>query len=133
MELANKTHICMEARPYFDSDWEELNTWYNERNLVSVPRQFLPPNGAIVPGIAAAHMYSTDGNFVILENFITNPRTTHAERKEALDIIVAHMLHTARELGFKSAIAFTTHPTVEYGCRDFQPCGTYQMFSKEIK
>lgn len=106
--------------------------WYIERNLNPIPRNMLPEIGAMVPGIACAYMYQTDGNFVILENFITNPRTTHEQRKEALDIIVSDMLATAKSLGFGTAFAFTTHPTVEYGCRDFTPGGTFKMFLKEI-
>lgn len=122
----------MEVRPYTDQDWEELSMWYIERNLNPIPRKMLPSVGAMVPGIACAFMYQTDGDFVILENFITNPRTTHEQRKEALDIIVSDMLASAKDLGFGTAFAFTTHPTVEHGCRDFQSGGTFKMFLKEI-
>ena len=131
--VADNIPYSMEVRAYTDQDWEEVSMWYIERNLNPIPRKFLPSVGAIVPGIGCAYMYQTDGNFVILENCITNPRTTHEQRKEALDVIVASMLTTAPQLGFGTAIAFTTHPTVEHGCRDFQACGTYKMFSKEIR
>jgi len=133
MRLSTNLHYSMDVRAYTDQDYETVSTWYVERNLNPVPRRYLPTVGAMVPGIACAFMYQTDGQFVILENFITNPRTTHEQRKEALDIIVADMLASAKGLGFGTAIAFTTHPTVEYGCRDFQPGGDYKMFSKEIR
>lgn len=100
-----------------------------------VPHNLLPPVGFIVPEVACAHLYQTDGGVAILENFISNPRTTHDQRVKALDIIIEALTEEAKKSGFKLITALSKHPTIHEGCRlhAFTDIGTYKMFAKEIK
>lgn len=125
----------MKCRYYTPDDEKSINMWYHERNMEVVPAKLLPPIGFVVPGIACAHLYQTDGGIAILENFISNPHVSRDARVEALDTIIEALTEEAKKLGFKMVMALSTHPTINEGCRvhKFEDIGVYRMFSKEIK
>lgn len=127
-------HINMESRYYTPDDYNTISSWYHLRNLETPPLTHIPPNGIIVPGIACAHLYKTDGNFAFLEGFISNPMTTHQERKDALQLIIKELTKLAKECGYLTIYAMTNHPTISSGCIEagLEDIGSYTMFEKDI-
>lgn len=99
-----------------------------------IPAAFLPPTGVVVPGIACAHMYKTDGGFVFFEGFISNPDTSHQDRVDALHTIIHALTDLAKEAGYSTAYAMTSNQTISSGCIEngFENIGNYTMFEKDI-
>lgn len=124
----------MEARRFRDTDYEAVSTWYTKRGLDAPSKQYLPEVGFIIPGVACAHLFKTDGGFAILEGFISNPDTTPEERVRALDEIINQLTTAAREFGFSRCMAFTNHPTISIGCtkNNFFNLGEFSLFGIEV-
>ncbi len=124
----------MEIRRYVDSDYTTVSGWYRERNMIPVPKDMLPPTGIFIPGIACAHICFTDSNVAFFEGFISNPETSHRERKEALDMTIDYFMRLAKDRGCKGAFVLCQHPTISKGCKEarFSDLGEHRMFFREL-
>ena len=127
-------HMSMEVRRYKPKDWDTVNSWFLSRNMPSMPKSVLPPTGFIVDGIGAAFLYKTDGGVALLENYISNPLTTHQERIEALDLVTEALVLEAVKCKFKVVVAFSKVLSVSDNCKNhnFKLLGTFEMFAKEL-
>ena len=76
------------------------------------PDAWLPPTGFIVEGVLAAWLYKTDSGLCYMENVISNPATTHAERDEAIALVAASLEVEAKRCGFRYMLGFSAIPTV---------------------
>jgi hypothetical protein len=72
----------------------------------------LPPTGLIIPGIAAVLVYETNSKTCIVECMICNKDRDKQVREEALDELVAVLLHMMKEKGFKYITSNSTNPKV---------------------
>ena len=124
----------MKVRAYRPTDLNEINSWYSKRKLPEVFAELLPETGFIVPGVAAAFMYRTDSKIALFDGCISNPYATKQERKEALDIIMAELVHEASHQGFHVALTMTKHPGIRAVCKraHLRDIGEHTMFSKEL-
>lgn len=126
--------MFMEVRRYKPSDYKDINSWYLKRKMPSMPESILPKTGFIVDGIGAGFLYKTDGGIAILENFISNPESSHEERVEVLDMVTEALVLEAIKSGYYLGIAFSKHPTVAKNClkHNFKLFGTFELFAKEL-
>lgn len=114
----------MEVREVdLSSDYIELVIWWSQHKWTPMPKDMLPGTGFIVPGFAAGFLYKTDCKIAMLEMVVANPKTDKEERSKALDLVIAKLIETAKEQGFKALFTSLNHPRLveRYATHGFQP------------
>lgn len=84
------------------------------------PEGWLPPTGLIVEGIIAAFLYMTDSKIAIIENVISNPAASQADRKHWLLQIASQLEATACERGFRYLTGSTCNRSIEDTAKQLQ-------------
>ena len=97
-------------RRYEDSDYEEVMSWLDARNIPRIHQNVLPAVGFIVPGHAVVWLYQTDSDFCQIENLYSNPASI--EKRKYVDLVIDTAIKAARELGYKFVQSTTSHPSV---------------------
>lgn len=122
------------VRPYQQNDLEEINSWFQAHNVPKIPVSAIPKVGFVVPYVAAAFLYQTDGNFALIENLVTNPLKEATIRHEAIDMVVDAITNKAKDLGFHQLVFLTNEKQVmRRGERhDFDYVDKYHMMKKEL-
>jgi hypothetical protein len=124
----------MDTKQFDISDLDEINSWYEARNMRPIDIKQLPQFGYIVPGIACGFLVQTDSANAFLEGFATNRYAKNYQKADAIDLICKQLLQVAKELGYTHVFAMTTHPNIVAACRDneFLEIGKYTTFFREI-
>lgn len=122
------------CRQYDKKDYESVCDWMNSRGLDPIPESVLPEVGSIVEGIACGFLYQTDSKMAIIEHYITNPFADKAMRRQSMQLVTAHLLKQARDLGFKYIIAASDHKSICKLAKDngFKLVGIQHAFLKEL-
>lgn len=119
------------VRQFDHTDLATVNRWYEGHEKPGMPLGALPQYGLIVENVAAGFLFTTDGDFAIIEAYVANPQSEKTQRSEALDRITAGLVEHARAQGFKSVLALSRHPAIEARAQrlGFSAVGTYRMLS----
>jgi hypothetical protein len=121
-------------RQYRESDLEDIGAWYVAHGLKAPPRELLPANGLVVPGVAAGFLYSTDSGLGLLEGFVTNPAASARARAEAVDAIADELEAVAGRLKMTQLIALVSSKGVERLAkrRGWKLAGNYPLVTQEV-
>jgi hypothetical protein len=121
-------------RPYAASDLSEINGWYAARNFPPVPREKLPENGRIVPGVAAGFLYLTDSSIALLEGYVTNPSAGLRQRSCAIDEITRALLTEAKIRGASEVVAICAARGIERRAQahGMRTIGIFAMAAKRL-
>lgn len=100
----------MQVKPYvLGEDYPEICEWWRAHSQPHVPCHALPATGAIAhqDGVkyCAGFLYRCEANWGWLEWVVTNPKSPILKRKAALDLLVGHLVTTAKSLGIENMIA----------------------------
>ncbi len=99
----------MVIEPYIDSIHRpEMQRWLSRHRLSPLLADDLPRNGFVVDGVAAGFLRICEGNYGLIDAYITNPEALPAHRNEALEMITKSLLRTAKAMGINRVLAFTT-------------------------
>ncbi len=90
----------------------EINTWYKARDQYMLKPDWIPPQGLIVPGIAAGFLIRTNTNIGILEHFVTNPAASKKDRRLAIDMIASRLISAGKSMGMLGFLALSSHPAI---------------------
>jgi hypothetical protein len=124
----------MSVRHYIDSDLKEINRWEALHGADLTPIEALPQVGFIYPGVCAGFLLQTDSAVCFLDGFTANPEVEKEKRRLALDSVTEKLLITAKDLGFKSVLAFTSNESIKARCNryEFSPKGEYNLFVRRF-
>ena len=92
------------------------------------------PNGWCATGVAAGWLYTTDGNFVFLEDVVTNPEANSYSRNLALEYMFAAACEKAKELGKTRILALISHDGLQsrMASLGFKPMGIHMLLEKTL-
>ena len=102
-------------RQFTQADEVTRDAWIRERVGSSVPRR-LPRMGLIVDGVACGHLAVTDGDVAIVDDLVTNPAASSADRHEATEAILSQFERVCVILGIRHVLAMTTDDGVRKRC-----------------
>lgn len=100
-------------------DLVEINNWLRARGDKNLDLDFLPPQGFIVPGVAAGFLMTTNANIAFLEHFVSNSAAKREERADALDQIAKILIRAAEGSGIRMIMAITKHPNIVALCEKY--------------
>lgn len=125
---------AVNCRPVEQADRREINAWYAMRGMPSLEECLFPDVGYIVPGIGAGFIYQTDSSLCFIEGYISSPKTTKEERKDAFDYITNALIRAAKEHGFRSILAYTQNSEIAKRCKRFQfeHKGDYSLYVRGV-
>jgi len=99
----------MRSRPFQDSDYEMVASWWEDWGWPAIPKEFLSKNGVIVSNggvdVCAGWLYSTDSAASWAENYISDKCASKKLRKGSLEFLVECLADKAKELGFLAMIS----------------------------
>jgi hypothetical protein len=122
------------VRPYTDNDYPDLIRWYMEWDEAVPPKEMLPYNGFIVPGICAGFLYLTDTKLGIIDCYISNPMISPHVRNKYLILITNEIIDAARFNGCKALMATSNITAVKKRAEfhGFKYRGETSVYMKEI-
>lgn len=82
-------------RPYVESDYEDVMSWLDKRNMKRVHPDVLSDIGFIIPGVCAVWVYITNSDFCYIENLFSNPDVKNKFQH------ISFLLDTAKEAAIK--------------------------------
>lgn len=92
-----------------DSSYELICSWWKERDLTILPKDFLTKYGFISGEIAAAWLFPILGcNTAMVRYPITDPKSSKEERDSALNLLFYTIKETAKDMGY-TKIFITTN------------------------
>lgn len=99
-------------RPYRPlEDYFPIQSWLKENQMEEDLAKDLPSIGYMATDekgkIAAGFLRRVEGDFMLLDSLIANPKTSGKRRYQALDLIVDQLIDKAGELKLKQILAFT--------------------------
>lgn len=114
----------MEIKSYIeDRDYSYLADWLKQREMPKWEKYIIPTFGYVAfdgdERIAMGFLRRCEGRFTIVDSFITNPKISGEKRNEALNIVLAKILLTAKEFGSSSVLAFTTEDNIYQRAKRF--------------
>lgn len=119
---------------YTPDDYLQLCLWSVTRLTHVPPEWALPPNGVIVDGKAVGFLILMDNNCGMIDFFLSNPKTSKKERREALDQVSERLIDIARDRGVRMLLCSTRKKVIrdralKYG---FTADGHFMSFKKEL-
>jgi hypothetical protein len=124
----------MSVRLFTPEDLKALNRWEAmcEKNIT--PHHGIPKIGFIVPDVCAGFLYQTDSSICLFDGFIANPEARGEKRKAGLDAVTDALIISAKDLGFKSILAFTQNERIERRCEryEFQLIGAFNLYVRGL-
>ena len=97
----------MIVKPYRPEYKGKIEAWLKKRGIDTKVVADLPEVGFISPNVAAGFLRKVEGNFGMIDSFITNPEASPHNRNEALDKITESLVRTAYGLGMKQLLAIS--------------------------
>lgn len=83
--------------------------WLKERELNPHLIDELPDVGFVVSEgeeiIAAGFIRQTEGDYALVDSYITNKNSPPVQRDQALDLITKELINISKSLGFKTLVA----------------------------
>lgn len=95
-----------------DTDYDLISSWYTKRNLNVPTRDSYSKIGFMAGNVCAAWLYQTDSKYCLIENAISDSDSTKEQRDQATDMLLEMMIKTATELGYKTMLTYTNHPSL---------------------
>lgn len=86
-----------------------MHEWLKARESYIPPRDELPQIGYVVDKIAMGFLRRMEGGFAQIDSLVTNPIASPEDRDQALDLIYSTLIDTARSIGIKALMGFTTN------------------------
>lgn len=116
-----------------EKDFDQIESWYIERKMPTVPRDLFPKTGFIVDGAAAGFLYVADGGLGIIEGCISAKNISHALRTEALETLILDIFDEAKRVGLKKIMMLTQIQSIydlclKVGSTDI---GYYRVLTKD--
>lgn len=92
--------------------YDHLKRWALYRDLPESTVKDIPHLGFIVIkesniGVAAGFLRRCEGDYAIIDGYMTNPTCSSQERNEALDMITQSIVNTTKTHGISKILAFT--------------------------
>lgn len=112
-------------RPYIDSDYDLLCSWWYKHGEPSPTRSMVPSDSTFVleidsKPVLAGSVFKTNTGMALLENFIGNP-DFKKQRKAYSKQLIDHMTNYAKQEGFERVVAITYSPKLaKYYANDFK-------------
>jgi hypothetical protein len=101
-------------------DLVEINNWMRARGQENIDLDFLPPQGFIMPKVAAGFLITTNANIAFLEHFVSNSGARRDDREYALDEIAKLLIKAAECAGFRMVMAISKHPNILRLCEKYK-------------
>lgn len=95
-----------------ERDLPEINSWYRARDMTMLKKEWIPPQGFILPNVAAGFLITTNTSIGILEHFVSNPRAKPEDRRLAIDMIAGRLILAGKSSGITGFLALSSHPAV---------------------
>jgi len=77
------------------------------------PRDIFSSTGWCVPGLAAWWLYLTDSSLAWTEMLVVNPDAPKAARRDAMDLVIEHVLVEAKAAGTRLLVCNVDRPDLE--------------------
>lgn len=124
----------MKVNQYTENDYGEIYSWFNKRHITPPEKWALSNEGFIVRGVAAGFLYLTNSSLGFIDMFVSNPDSSSADRKNAIDMIMARLLMVARNEEIRVLVCSTKFQGVEeiplrHG---FKKTGQHMSFARSI-
>ena len=115
-------------------DYNQFCEWMQSHRALVPPEDSLPHIGFVVDGIAMGFVYMTDSSVAIIENMVTNPKSSLRDRYDAVDDITDRLEEAALELKYKQLIVITDkHSITEKALnRNYLNTGEFSLLVKEL-
>lgn len=110
----------MKPRAVEVEDLAEINGWLELRGSPKVSRDYLPPQGFIIPGVACGFLLKTPVGLAILEGYVTNPKARRDYREQALVEITDSLIAAAKIGRVKRLIALTSNKVISELCKEYE-------------
>ncbi len=89
-------------------EWSRLRKLGPDAGDVSL----LPPTGFVADGIVAGFFFVTNSKLGFIDSFVSDPRSTKAERGKAIVEIMAAIVDDAREMGLHALAGAISVPSL---------------------
>ena len=105
----------MQIRPYQDSDFELLTSWWTAADVAPPPRGAIPIESTWVvirdhePIVSACLLLTNIKAFAYIENLISNPAAHAEDRHQAVELMVRYIENHARRLGYGALACYGRH------------------------
>lgn len=121
-------------KKYELEDFKELSSWFDKHEIFKSEEKEFPSTGFIIKGIAAGFLYTTNGDYCILENFVSNPDASPQDRGIALTEITENLIELAKSLKYSYIIAITKVGSIKLRAinNEFKSLGNYEVFMREM-
>lgn len=87
----------MEIQEFKPEDLDEINEWYEKRELPKFVKALCPKLGFIIHGVAAVFVYLTDSEIAIIEGLVSNPEFEKGARRDCIRRLVDHAYLEAKK------------------------------------
>lgn len=116
-------------------DYEMIQEWHKAWEKECLPMECLSGLGLIVDECVAGFLYSTDSKVCFFDCFVSDPSITKVERNAALDVLVASLVQSAKDLDNKVIVANSMSGNIKDRAlkHGFGYAGDHAVFYKEIK
>lgn len=101
-------------RQFLASDIATRDAWLAARN-VSRPMAN-PPFGFIVDGVACGFLVETTSDFALIDDVVTNPAASSADRHAALELILDALTEVARDRSIPFCVINASDPSIVARC-----------------
>lgn len=124
----------MVPRRVLDLDFDEIEKWFEARDMHMPPKSLFPKTGFIVEGVAAGFIYFTDSKVAILDCYISNKDADKQLRADAINRITYVLIKLADFHHCKLVKCDTKIGTIkEWAYKyKFKSTGIYESFVLEI-
>ena len=106
-------------RKYQSSDYDMICSWWKANKMPYPAKDFLPSttyvlcNEAGLPWVSVALIVTNTSYIAWLELLIANPELTKEGRKQACAALLTHMIHVAKDLGYKNLLCLAPNKPLE--------------------
>lgn len=96
--------------------WEIVAPWWEGYDMLTLPKEALPPNGIIVykqdVPVIAGWLYLTDSMWAIMEWIVGDPNLGKDTRRNGLDVLIPALIEVAKAFNKPIVFSSVSHPTL---------------------
>lgn len=121
-------------REYQEKDYQELCSWFSQRDMPSPPAWSIPPTGFFVENVAAGFLIMCSNGCAVLDFYISNPHSQLGERKIAFEMITDELIAAAKEVGVRILLCNTQTESIKRLALKvgFKSDGYFESFNMEL-
>jgi len=87
----------MNCRLMTDLDYDTAVGWWKGHDFPAIPKEVLPPTGAVVDGHCLGWVYLSNGGIAYVEWIVGNPDIKGRSMVKALNILIEKLIQIAKE------------------------------------